>query len=100
MNFASEKNFPKSYLFIKSMNCPVNSKTLKLRTNPPPFLFQDNCTGFFWSKLFVTRMQVKHKDDNELHPKILVPRVWTNPRNFNFDHIGHAMLALFETLSY
>lgn len=24
----------------------------------------------------------------------------TNPRNFNFDHIGNAMLALFETLSY
>ncbi|VDD88442.1 unnamed protein product [Enterobius vermicularis] len=23
-----------------------------------------------------------------------------NPRNFNFDHIGNAMLALFETLSY
>lgn len=48
----------------------------------------------------MTRMQVKDKDDNQLHPKILVPRVWTNPRNFNFDHIGHAMLALFETLSY
>lgn len=24
----------------------------------------------------------------------------TNPRNFNFDHVGNAMLALFETLSY
>lgn len=23
-----------------------------------------------------------------------------NPRNFNFDHVGNAMLALFETLSY
>lgn len=45
-------------------------------------------------------MQVKGKDDDELHPKILVPRVWTNPRNFNFDHIGNAMLSLFETLSY
>ncbi|KAI6238408.1 Four domain-type voltage-gated ion channel alpha-1 subunit [Aphelenchoides fujianensis] len=61
---------------------------------------RENCTGFFYSKLFVTRMQVAGKDDDELHPKILVPRVWTNPRNFNFDHIGHAMLALFETLSY
>ncbi|KAI6181392.1 Four domain-type voltage-gated ion channel alpha-1 subunit [Aphelenchoides besseyi] len=61
---------------------------------------RENCTGYFYSKLYVTRMQVTGKDDDEMHPKILVPRVWTNPRNFNFDHIGHAMLALFETLSY
>lgn len=32
-------------------------------------------------------------------PKIWVPRVWANPRNFNFDNIGNAMLALFEILS-
>ncbi|VDP80107.1 unnamed protein product [Schistosoma mattheei] len=31
--------------------------------------------------------------------KILVPRVWANPRNFNFDNIGNAILALFEVLS-
>ncbi|KAI6220279.1 Sodium leak channel non-selective protein [Aphelenchoides besseyi] len=61
---------------------------------------RENCTGYFYSKLYVTRMQVTGKDDDGMHPKILVPRVWTNPRNFNFDHIGHAMLALFETLSY
>ncbi|PIO61799.1 transporter, cation channel family protein [Teladorsagia circumcincta] len=45
-------------------------------------------------------MEVYGKNDDKLHPKIIVPRVWTNPRNFNFDHIGNAMLALFETLSY
>ena len=28
-----------------------------------------------------------------------VPRVWTNPRNFNFDTMGDAMLTLFEVLS-
>ena len=28
-----------------------------------------------------------------------VPRVWTNPRNFDFDTIGSAMLTLFEVLS-
>uniref|UniRef100_A0A1I7S1Q3 Sodium leak channel non-selective protein n=1 Tax=Bursaphelenchus xylophilus TaxID=6326 RepID=A0A1I7S1Q3_BURXY len=61
---------------------------------------KENCTGVFWSKVFVTRMDVAGKDDDEAHPKILVSRVWTNPRNFNFDHIGHAMLALFEALSY
>ncbi|VDQ00433.1 unnamed protein product [Trichobilharzia regenti] len=31
--------------------------------------------------------------------KLLVPRVWANPRNFNFDNIGNAILALFEVLS-
>ncbi|VDL70562.1 unnamed protein product [Nippostrongylus brasiliensis] len=51
-------------------------------------------------KIFVTRLEVYGKDNEEMHPKILVPRVWTNPRNFNFDHVGNAMLALFETLSY
>ena len=34
------------------------------------------------------------------HPALLVPRVWRNPRRFNFDNIGAAMLALFEVLSY
>ncbi|KAI6183273.1 Narrow abdomen [Aphelenchoides bicaudatus] len=58
---------------------------------------RENCTGYFYSKVFVTRMQVKGKD-SELHPKILVPRVWTNPRNFDFDHIGHAMLALWNVV--
>lgn len=49
-----------------------------------------NCSGVFWQKIFVTRMDVHGKNDEEQHPKILVPRVWTNPRNFNFDHIGMA----------
>jgi len=68
--------------------------------NDPSITARDNCTGVFWQKIFVTRMEEYGKNSEELHPKILVPRVWTNPRNFNFDHIGAAMLALFETLSY
>ncbi|CAJ0935665.1 unnamed protein product, partial [Mesorhabditis belari] len=68
--------------------------------NDPNITTRDNCTGLFEQKLFVTRMEVFGKNDENLHPKIFVPRVWTNPRNFNFDHIGNAMLALFETLSY
>ncbi|PAV58369.1 hypothetical protein WR25_23917 isoform A [Diploscapter pachys] len=68
--------------------------------NDPSITTRENCTGIFQQKLFVTRMDVKGKDDDNLHPSIYVPRVWTNPRNFNFDHIGNAMLALFETLSY
>ena len=31
--------------------------------------------------------------------KILVPRVWTTPRNFDFDNVLNAFLALFEVLS-
>ncbi|VDM38977.1 unnamed protein product [Toxocara canis] len=62
--------------------------------------FKANCTGVFWQKIFVTRLDVYGKNDDDLHPSILVPRVWTNPRNFNFDHVGNGMLALFETLSY
>uniref|UniRef100_A0A7E4ZT64 Sodium leak channel NALCN n=1 Tax=Panagrellus redivivus TaxID=6233 RepID=A0A7E4ZT64_PANRE len=45
-------------------------------------------------------MDVYGKNDKSMHPKILVPRVWVNPLNFNFDHVGNAVLALFETLSY
>ncbi|PAV69982.1 hypothetical protein WR25_10925 isoform D [Diploscapter pachys] len=61
---------------------------------------RENCTGTFWQKLFVTRLEVHGKNEEHTHPKIVVPRVWTNPRNFNFDHVGNAMLALFETLSF
>ncbi|EJW81322.1 hypothetical protein WUBG_07770 [Wuchereria bancrofti] len=68
--------------------------------NDPAITEREKCFGIFEQKVFVTRMEVYGKNDNELHPKIWVPRVWTNPRNFNFDHIGNAMLALFETLSY
>ncbi|KHN81661.1 Sodium leak channel non-selective protein, partial [Toxocara canis] len=68
--------------------------------NDPSIKHRANCTGVFWQKIFVTRLDVYGKNDDDLHPSILVPRVWTNPRNFNFDHVGNGMLALFETLSY
>uniref|UniRef100_A0A8R1DJ77 Sodium leak channel NALCN n=1 Tax=Caenorhabditis japonica TaxID=281687 RepID=A0A8R1DJ77_CAEJA len=68
--------------------------------NDPSVASRSNCTGVFWQKLFVTRLEVYGKDSDTMHPKIMVPRVWTNPRNFNFDHVGNAMLALFETLSF
>ncbi|TMS38414.1 hypothetical protein L596_005144 [Steinernema carpocapsae] len=72
----------------------------KLAACNDPGIISRNCTGVFWQKIFVTRLEVYGKNDENIHPKILVPRVWTNPRNFNFDHVGNAMLALFETLSY
>ena len=31
--------------------------------------------------------------------KILVPRVWRNPKNFDFDNMENAFLALMEMLS-
>ncbi|CAF0876504.1 unnamed protein product [Rotaria sordida] len=55
---------------------------------------QDLCHGTFWRELYVSKMNVSGAD-----PVMLVPRVWANPHNFNFDYIGSAMLALFEVLS-
>lgn len=50
-------------------------------------------------RVFVTKMKL-HPSANESYPSMLVPRVWANPRRFNFDNIGDAMLALFEVLSF
>ncbi|CAF1925602.1 unnamed protein product [Rotaria magnacalcarata] len=55
---------------------------------------QGLCRGTFWRELYVSKMNVTGAD-----PVMLVPRVWANPHNFNFDYIGSAMLALFEVLS-
>ncbi|CAF3639514.1 unnamed protein product [Adineta steineri] len=55
---------------------------------------QKACHGTFWRELFVSKMNVSGAD-----PVMLVPRVWANPHNFDFDYIGSAMLALFEVLS-
>jgi len=66
---------------------------------------RNECHGVFWQKVFVTRLEIYGKNNDTMHPKVLVPRVWyflfyknilfyifrTNPRNFNFDHIGAAM---------
>nr|VZI50442.1 unnamed protein product [Spirometra erinaceieuropaei] len=56
---------------------------------------KEDCKGVFYRELAVTKL----KSFGGPAPKILVPRVWANPRNFNFDNIGSAMLALFEVLS-
>ena len=57
------------------------------------------CHGLYFAKLFVTKMNLPLRAGSE-HPALLAPRVWKNPRRFNFDNIGSAMLALFEVLSY
>ncbi|XP_046577854.1 LOW QUALITY PROTEIN: sodium leak channel non-selective protein-like [Haliotis rubra] len=67
------------------------------RCNDPNIGSRENCTGLFFSKVYITKMKIDRKDNEG--PGFLVPRVWANPRNFNFDNIGNAMLALFEVLS-
>ncbi|XP_042222016.1 sodium leak channel non-selective protein-like isoform X1 [Homarus americanus] len=69
------------------------------RCNDPTITERKDCVGVFIRKIFVTKMKLE-LNENEKYPAMLVPRVWANPRRFNFDNIGHAMLALFEVLSF
>ncbi|KAI0982869.1 hypothetical protein GJ496_009401 [Pomphorhynchus laevis] len=64
------------------------------RCNDQTISNQEDCIGVYWREIEVTKLEIK--GDN---PKILVPRIWANPHNFDFDSIGNAMLALFEVLS-
>ena len=60
------------------------------------------CNGGFWREYYVTRLALEKgppKSPGVPPQRIWVPRVWANPRNFDFDTIGNAMLALFEVLS-
>ncbi|XP_058057475.1 sodium leak channel NALCN [Anopheles bellator] len=69
------------------------------RCNDPTIQKREDCVGVFMRRVFVTKMKLT-PGVNESYPSMLVPRVWANPRRFNFDNIGDAMLALFEVLSY
>ncbi|XP_077301689.1 sodium leak channel non-selective protein na [Arctopsyche grandis] len=69
------------------------------RCNDPVVIKRENCVGVFIRRVFVTKMKLQAVG-NETYPSMLVPRVWANPRRFNFDNIGDAMLALFEVLSF
>ncbi|XP_046981144.1 sodium leak channel non-selective protein [Schistocerca americana] len=69
------------------------------RCNDPTITKREDCVGVFMRRVFVTKMKLQ-PGANESYPSILVPRVWANPRRFNFDNIGDAMLALFEVLSF
>ncbi|KAK2586704.1 hypothetical protein KPH14_011742 [Odynerus spinipes] len=69
------------------------------RCNDPTILKREDCVGVFMRRVFVTKMKLR-PGQNESYPSILVPRVWANPRRFNFDNIGDAMMALFEVLSF
>ncbi|XP_076454223.1 sodium leak channel NALCN-like [Babylonia areolata] len=67
------------------------------RCNDPSISDKAECTGTFYSRVRISKMMLT-KNDSEI-PGFWVPRVWANPRNFNFDNIQNAMLALFEVLS-
>ncbi|XP_058810825.1 sodium leak channel NALCN isoform X2 [Phymastichus coffea] len=69
------------------------------RCNDPTIIKREECVGVFMRRVFVTKMKLQ-PGPNESYPSILVPRVWANPRRFNFDNIGDAILALFEVLSF
>lgn len=56
---------------------------------------QNDCIGFFEMELEKPGLV----DNLRGEMKILVPRVWRNPRNFDFDTLGNAFLALLEMLS-
>ncbi|KAL5286139.1 hypothetical protein ACFFRR_007673 [Megaselia abdita] len=69
------------------------------RCNDPTIIKREDCVGVFMRRVFVTKMKMVPAA-NESYPSMLVPRVWANPRRFNFDNIGDAMLTLFEVLSF
>ncbi|XP_061707106.1 sodium leak channel NALCN isoform X1 [Cydia pomonella] len=69
------------------------------RCNDPTILERENCVGVFMRRVFVTKMKIR-PGPNETFPSMLVPRVWANPKRFNFDNIGDALLTLFEVLSF
>ncbi|GBP70250.1 Sodium leak channel non-selective protein [Eumeta japonica] len=69
------------------------------RCNDPTIVLRKDCVGVFMRRVFVTKMKLR-PGPNETFPSMLVPRVWANPKRFNFDNIGDAMLTLFEVLSF
>lgn len=59
-------------------------------------LTKEQCSGTFLAEL---KGPQELRGLNGEKNKILVPRIWKNPKNFDFDNILHALLALFEALS-
>ena len=75
--------------------------------------WKKNCTGIFFQKILVSS-DLKLEYKNDMSRSMLTHRgfvqtlwlhftkcwlVWANPRDFNFDNLGDAMLTLFEVLS-
>jgi hypothetical protein len=66
------------------------------RCNDETMETKGECNGYFYTTLRGARELRNLAGDGN---KMLVPRVWQNPKSFNFDNILNALLALFEALS-
>ncbi|EDO45174.1 predicted protein, partial [Nematostella vectensis] len=66
------------------------------RCSDPSIKLKSECKGLFYMPLANPREIFTL---NGKPPAMLVPRVWKNPRNFSFDDVFQAFLALFEALS-
>ncbi|KAH0624523.1 hypothetical protein JD844_032093 [Phrynosoma platyrhinos] len=69
------------------------------KCNDPHISAREDCHGIFRINVSVSKNLNLKLRPGEKKPGFWVPRVWANPRNFNFDNVGNAMLALFEVLS-
>uniref|UniRef100_A0A8C0BYI8 Sodium leak channel, non-selective n=1 Tax=Buteo japonicus TaxID=224669 RepID=A0A8C0BYI8_9AVES len=69
------------------------------KCNDPHIISREDCHGIFRINVSVSKNLNLKLRPGEKKPGFWVPRVWANPRNFNFDNVGNAMLALFEVLS-
>ncbi|KAI4903016.1 hypothetical protein NFI96_010056 [Prochilodus magdalenae] len=69
------------------------------KCNDPHIIREEDCHGIFRINVSISKNLNLKLRTGEKKPGFWVPRVWANPRNFNFDNVGNAMLALFEVLS-
>ncbi|XP_073702037.1 sodium leak channel NALCN isoform X1 [Garra rufa] len=69
------------------------------KCNDPHISNKEDCHGIFRINVSISKNLNLRLRPGEKKPGFWVPRVWANPRNFNFDNVGNAMLALFEVLS-
>ncbi|KAK3568739.1 hypothetical protein QTP86_016296 [Hemibagrus guttatus] len=69
------------------------------KCNDPDIIEEKDCHGIFRINVSISKNLNLRLRPGEMKPGFWVPRVWANPRNFNFDNVGNAMLALFEVLS-
>uniref|UniRef100_A0AAY4EE97 Sodium leak channel NALCN n=1 Tax=Denticeps clupeoides TaxID=299321 RepID=A0AAY4EE97_9TELE len=69
------------------------------KCNDPHVTSREDCHGIFRINVSISKNLNLKLRQGEKKPGFWVPRVWANPRNFNFDNVGNAMLALFEVLS-
>uniref|UniRef100_A0A8C4QUY6 Ion transport domain-containing protein n=1 Tax=Eptatretus burgeri TaxID=7764 RepID=A0A8C4QUY6_EPTBU len=69
------------------------------KCNDPHIAEREKCHGIFRINVSVSNTLNLKLKPGEKKPGFWVPRVWANPRNFDFDNVGNAMLALFEVLS-